>query len=108
MSLAGNNGVSLGVKGLVALSGNVTLFQRVLGILRRNNGTLIGIPDNFANTWVQSNGTDPVDAVGDLVGKIDDRTGSNNATQATTANKPVVSRVPKRLGPELVLELVGL
>jgi hypothetical protein len=41
-------------------------------------------------TFIDSTGTTPVTAVGDVIGRVNDRIGSNHATQATTASKPMV------------------
>jgi hypothetical protein len=49
-----------------------------------------------AQHYIDSTGTQPVTAVGVLVGKTNDRVGTNHATQATTASKPLVARVPRR------------
>ncbi|MGB4060887.1 MAG: hypothetical protein WBK26_11790 [Burkholderiaceae bacterium] len=48
-------------------------MARALSAIRRNGGTLIGIPDNFAGAYIDSTGTTPVTAVGDLVGLLTDR-----------------------------------
>jgi hypothetical protein len=83
--------------------GGQTLLARAIAAIRRNNGALFYVPQNFAGSWTDSAGTDPVDAVADVIGRMTDRTGGTGvATQATTANKPVVGRVPRRVGPELV------
>lgn len=82
----------IGVKLGLHLGSNVpTLLHQALSTIRRNGGTLIGIPDNFAGTYTDSTGTTPVTAVGDVIGKLNDRVGTNNATQPTTASKPLVA-----------------
>lgn len=53
--------------------------------------------------FIDSAGVSPVTNIADVIGRMTDRTGGSAvATQATTASKPLVSRVPKRLGPNLV------
>lgn len=71
--------------------------------VRRNNGTMLYVPDNYSGVFTDSAGTTPVTTLGDVVGKLNDSAGSNHATQGTTASKPLVTRVPKRLGPNLVV-----
>lgn len=84
--------------------GRLTLLQQAIAAIRRNNGALFYVPQNFAGAWTDSAGTDPVNEIADVIGRMTDRTGGTGvATQATTANKPVVTRVPKRLGPNLVV-----
>jgi hypothetical protein len=79
-------------------------MARAISTLRRLGGTLIGFPESgFAGAFTDSTGLTPVTALNDVVGKINDRVGTNHATQATTASKPLVARVPKRLGPNLVV-----
>lgn len=71
--------------------GRLTLLQQAIAAIRRNNGALFYVPSNFAGAWTDSAGTDPVDAIGDVIGRMTDRTGGSAvATQATTANKPTV------------------
>ena len=83
--------------------GRLTLLQQAIAAIKRNNGTLFYVPQNFAGAWTDSAGTDPVNEVADVIGLMTDCTGGSAvATQATTASKPLVSRVPKRLGPNLV------
>lgn len=83
--------------------GRLTLLQQAIAAIRRNNGALFYVPQNFAGAWTDSAGTDPVDAVADVIGRMTDRTGGSAvATQSTTASKPLVHRVPKLLGPNLV------
>lgn len=53
--------------------------------------------------FIDSAGVSPVTNIADVIGRMTDRAGGSAvATQATTANKPTVRRVPKRLGPNLV------
>ena len=83
--------------------GGQTLLARAIAAIGRNNGALFYVPANFAGAWTDSAGTDPVNEVADVIGRMTDRTGGSAvATQSTTASKPLVSRVPKRLGPNLV------
>lgn len=66
----------IGVKLGLHLGSNVpTLLHQALSAIRRNNGTLIGIPDNFAGAYIDSAGTQPVTAVGDVLGLLTDRMG---------------------------------
>lgn len=72
-------------------SGLRTLMQQAIAAIRRNNGALFYVPANFAGAWTDSAGTDPVNEVADVIGRMTDRTGGSAvATQATTANKPTV------------------
>jgi len=72
-------------------SGLRTLLQQAIAAIRRNNGALFYVPSNFAGSWTDSAGTDPVNEVADVIGRMTDRTGGTGvATQATTANKPTV------------------
>jgi hypothetical protein len=74
-----------------------TLLQQVIAAIRRNNGALFYVPDNFAGAWTDSAGTDQVDAVTDAVGRMTDRSGGSAvATQATAANKPTVQANAQR------------
>lgn len=91
----------IGIKLGLTYGGAPTLLQQALSAIRRNGGTLLMVPDNYAGVFEDSTGITPVDALGDPIGRINDRTGANNATQATASQKPVVGRVPKRLGSEL-------
>lgn len=76
---------------LTLRSSGRTLLQQAVAAIRRNSGTLFYVPQNFAGAWTDSAGTDPVDAIGDVIGRMTDRTGGTAvATQATTANKPTV------------------
>jgi hypothetical protein len=79
-------------------------LQMAIDAIRRNNGVLYWPADNLSGMWTDSTGLSPVTTVGDVLGKINDRCGSANAaTQATTASKPLITRVPKRVGTELVV-----
>jgi hypothetical protein len=52
-------------------------------------------PSDFSTMYTDSAGTTPVTAVGDLVGRINDKSGrGNNAIQATSGNRPSLARVP--------------
>ena len=83
--------------------GRLTLLQQAIPAIRRNNGALLYVPTNFAGAWTDSAGTDPVNEIADVIGRMTDRTGGSAvATQSTTASKPLVHRVPKRFGPNLV------
>ena len=84
------------------VDGSKTLEQRALSVIRSLGGDAIYVQNGFPRLWTDSAGTTPVTAVGDAVGRVVGRTGLITATQATTANKPVVTRIPKRLGAELV------
>lgn len=68
-----------------------TLLQQAIAAIRRNNGALFYVPANFAGSWTDSAGTDPVNEVADVIRRMTDRTGGGAvATQATTANRPTV------------------
>lgn len=68
-----------------------TLLASAIAAIKRNNGTLFYVPQNFAGAWTDSAGTDPVNEVADVIGRMTDRTGGSAvATQATTASKPTV------------------
>lgn len=72
------------------------LLQQAIAAIKRNNGTLFYVPQNFAGAWTDSAGTDPVNEVADGIGRMTDRTGGTGvATQATTANKPTVQTNPQ-------------
>lgn len=72
--------------------GRRTLLQQAIAAIRRNNAVLFYVPSNFAGAWTDSAGTDAVNEIGDVVGRVTDRAaGGAVATQATTANKPTVS-----------------
>ena len=76
---------------LTLRSSGRTLLQQAIAAIRRNNGTLFYVPANFAGSWTDSAGTDPVNEVADVIGRMTDRTGGSAvATQTTTANKPTV------------------
>lgn len=75
--------------GLGVYRGQQSLTARAISTLRRLGATVIGISDNFVGTYIDSTGTTPVTAVGDVIGRVNDRIGSNHATQATTASKPL-------------------
>lgn len=80
-----------------------SLFKRAKSIARRYNEPLLAIEDDLSNVYQDSAGTLPA-TVGSPIGRINDLTGlGNNATQATAGNRPIISQVPKRLGPELVV-----
>ena len=71
--------------------GRLTLLQQAISAIRRNNGALFYVPSNFAGAWTDSAGTDPVNEIADVIGRMTNRTGGSAvATQATTANKPTV------------------
>ncbi len=71
--------------------GILTLLQQAIAAIKRNNGTLFYVPANFAGAWTDSAGTDPVNEIADVIGRMTDRTGGTGvATQATTENKPTV------------------
>ena len=53
--------------------GRLTLLQQAIAAIRRNNGALFYVPGNFAGAWTDSAGTDPVDAVADVLGLMTDR-----------------------------------
>lgn len=73
--------------------GRLTLLQQAIAAIRRNNGALFYVPSNFAGAWTDSAGTDPVNEVADVIGRMTDRTGGSAvATRATKANKPTVQR----------------
>ena len=83
-------GMGIGRLGLMSAS-QATLLQQAIAAIRRNNGVLFYVPTNFAGAWTDSAGTDPVNEVADVIGRMTDRTGGSAvATQATTANKPTV------------------
>lgn len=73
--------------------GRLTLLQQAIAAIRRNNGALFYVPSNFAGSWTDSAGTDPVNAIEDVIGRMTDRTGGSAvATQATGSMKPTVQR----------------
>lgn len=81
----------LGRLGLQTSTKRLTLLQQAIAAIKRNNGALFYVPANFAGSWTDSAGTDPVNEVADVIGRMTDRTGGTGvATQATTANKPTV------------------
>lgn len=50
-------------------------------------------PSDFSSMFQDSAGTTPVTAVGDPVGKINDKSGNNNhATQGTSAKRPILQQ----------------
>lgn len=71
--MGGGIGLGLGRLRLGARGVKLSLVQDAINIIRRLGGTLIGIPDNFAGSYIDSTGTTPVTAVGDLVGLLTDR-----------------------------------
>jgi len=63
-------------------------------------------PSDFASMFQDSAGTTPVTAVGQVVGRINDKSGrGNHALQATTAAKPIVRQ---DAGGKYYLELDGV
>ncbi len=78
---------------LTLRSSGRTLMQQAIAAIRRNNGALFYVPSNFAGAWTDSAGTDPVNAIEDVIGRMTDRTGGSAvATQATGSMKPTVQR----------------
>lgn len=81
---------------LTLRSSGRTLLQQAIAAIRRNNGALFYVPANFAGSWTDSAGTDPVDAIGDVIGRMTDRTGGSAvATQDALIggrHKPTVQR----------------
>lgn len=65
-------GLTMGLR-LGAPNNRRSLLQQALSAIRRNGGTLIGIPDSFAGAYIESDGTRPVTAVGDVLGLLTDR-----------------------------------
>lgn len=49
------------------------LGPMAMDAIRRNNGTLLMVPDNLAGAFIDSTGTQPVTAVGDVLGLLTDR-----------------------------------
>lgn len=49
------------------------LGVQALSAIRRNGGMLLNVPDNFAGVFEESTGITPVDALGDVIGLITDR-----------------------------------
>lgn len=78
-------------RNLRRVDGSKTLEQRALSVIRSLGGDAIYVQNGFPRLWTDSAGTTPVTAVGDAVGRVVGRTGVITATQATTANKPLVS-----------------
>ncbi len=71
--------------------GGQTLLARAIAAIRRNNGALFYVPANFAGSWTDSAGTDPVNEIADVIRRMTDRTGGSAvATCAGLANKPTV------------------
>lgn len=81
---------------LTLRSSGRTLLQQAIAAIRRNNGTLFYVPANFAGAWTDSAGTDPVNEVADVIGRMTDRTGGSAvATQDALIEgrrKPTVQR----------------
>lgn len=65
--------IGLGIGAKYPKFNQLSLALRAISAIRRNGGTLIGVPDNFAGAYIDSTGTTPVTAVGDLVGLLTDR-----------------------------------
>lgn len=72
-----------------AVSG-LTLEASALASIRRAGGWLHGIPSSGVGVFTDSAGTIPATAVGDVLGRVNDRAGVNHATQATQASKPII------------------
>lgn len=76
--------------------GGQTLLARAIAAIRRNNGALFYVPANFAGSWTDSAGTDPVNKVSDVISLMTDRTGGSAvATQDALIGdrrKPTVQR----------------
>jgi hypothetical protein len=77
----------------VGVAGGGTIAQRALSAIRRLGGSVRFVPDNYAGTFIDSTGLTPITAVGDVIGRVNDRgVGTQNATQPTTVNKPLVGQ----------------
>ncbi len=78
---------------LTLRSSGRTLLQQAIAAIRRNNGALFYVPANFAGSWTDSAGTNPVNAIEDVIGRMTDRAGGSAvATKSTIASKPTVQR----------------
>ena len=84
-------GIGIGRLGLVAAS-QPSLVAQALAVIRSLGGDAIYVQNGFPRLWTDSAGTTPVTAVGNVIGHTVGRIGLMTATQATTANKPVVGR----------------
>lgn len=79
-------------------------LSQIIALLRSVGGSLY-LPGQTNRVAADGSGASVLD--GDVVGYVPDLVGSGNAlTQATTANKPLIKRVPI-LGPELVVNGSG-
>ncbi len=54
--------------------GRLTLLQQAIAAIRRNNGALFYVPQNFSGAWTDSAGTDRVNEVEDVLGLLGDHT----------------------------------
>jgi len=77
---------------LAALYKPPTLFERAKAITRKYSGSLFVASDAYC--YSDSSGTTPATQDG-VVGYWKDLTGSNHATQGTTANKPILRKGAK-------------
>lgn len=65
------------------------------------------VKDDFAGAYQDSTGSTAISAIGQPVGRINDSSAATNVTQATAGNRPVITRIPRKLGPELVVNGSG-
>jgi hypothetical protein len=72
--------------GLGVYRGQQSLTARAISTLRRLGATLIGVNDNLVGTYIDSAGTTPVTAVGDLVGLTLDRMGTVGPDRVTNGD----------------------
>ncbi|MCX7204751.1 MAG: hypothetical protein NT086_01945 [Proteobacteria bacterium] len=78
-----------------ALSGQAL----IISILRKYGGSLYVADPNYC--YINSDGTNQC-AIDTPVGYVQDLCGSKSITQPTSSAKPILKKVPTKLGPELV------
>ena len=66
----------IGIKLGLIFGGGVTLLQQAIAAIRRNNGTLIWVPDSKSGAYTDSAGTAPVTALADVMGLVLDGVGT--------------------------------
>lgn len=78
------------------------LEREAIAAARRNNASLWYVRNDLSNVW-QNSDASGAPALNAPIGYLGDAAMSSPATQATTANKPLLVRVPRKMGPELVV-----